>query len=216
MTEAPQATLARDLTILLLDPQRGKYPSDQDPDILYSGALLLDLLGEGRLRISGEGKQATIEVIDSAPVGDPMLDDELKALEMGIGGRKLTGAMGRASMILMVRALASAGWVDTEKTKKLGLVTVTRYHPLPVTGRDALVARVRRVLVGEQVPDRHTGLLATMLGRDQGRWVPREHRSSAPERVQTFVRSAAVTDHERAVISAMASAIVKKSESGRI
>jgi hypothetical protein len=220
MTGSPggtQATVARDLTILLLDPERGKYPSNQHPDILYSGALLLDLLDQGRIRISGEGKQAKIDVIDSAPVGDPMLDDELKALKMGIGGRKLTGAMGRASMIMMVRALATAGWVDIEKTRRLGLITVTHYHPLPVTGRDALVDQVRRVLTGEHVPERRAGLLAAMLGRDQRRWIPKEHRREAPQRVHAFVQSDAVTEDEREVLSAMTSVIVSKNDdSGRI
>jgi hypothetical protein len=217
MTKSPSATTARDLAILLLDPERGRFPTHQHPDILYSGALLLDLLSAGRIRISGTGKQATIEVVDSAPLGDPVLDDELKAQELGLGGRKLTTAIGRSSLILMLRALASEGSVDIEETKKLGLVTVTRYHPLPASGRDDLVAQVRRVLAGEQVPDRRTGLLATMLGRDQRRWVPKEHRKDAPQRVQAFAQSDAVTDDEREVIDAMLTAIMKKNDdSGRI
>jgi len=222
MTEspgAPDATVARDLTLLLLDPEQGRYPTHQHPDLLYSSAVILDLLGVGRIRISGTDKQATVEVVDPAPLGDRILDDELRSWEAGVGGRKLAGAisLGRSSMIRMVRALASAGQVDIEKTRKLGLVPVTRYHPLPASGRDDLAAQVRRVLAGEQTPDRRLGLLAAMLRRDRRRWVPPEHREDAAGRMRAFVQSDALTDDEREVLSAMRTAIMKKSDdSGRI
>jgi hypothetical protein len=218
VTQAPHATLARDLTLLRLDPERGKFPSNQHPNLLYSTAQLLDLTGAGRIQISGEGKHAEVVVVDSTPVGDPILDDGLQALEKGIGlgGRKLPKVLDQSSMIRMVRALADAGMVRVEKTKWLGLVPVTRYHPLPASGRDALERRVRQVLLGELVPDRHVGLLASILRQNPRRWVPKEPESDVSSRVGAFFDGDILTDDDRAVWQAMIDAIVAKNETGTV
>lgn len=211
------STLARDFTILLLDPERGRYPAHRHPDLLYTSATLLDLLGRGGIRIRGEGRAAGIELAGTH-AGDEILDGYLDARAMGITPGRLDRAVrwGACSMIVMVRALAAAGEVRIERTTRLGVFTRTRYYPLPAAGRAELRTRLHDAVRGERALDRQTALLAA-LRYTTGRglyWVAKDERAGVSKRLRDFLRGDQVTDADRAVLESARAAITRHHGSG--
>lgn len=175
-------TLPEDLLLLSIDERSGKI--HQNGNALrfgLCGAVLDELMLEERLRLSRD----RMEVTDSRPTGDELLDRALHRL--AVDGQfqacrkrlgRLIGAMKDLRKGLLVR-LASRGQLRVEEQEVLWLFTKTRY-PVQDHGRVAdLRQAVRMAIRGTTQPDARAAMLAALLaatGLDKRVLEPEERR----------------------------------------
>ena len=155
-------SLAQEVLIASIDPSKGQTPTLISYAI--AAALLVELAQEGRVEVSGTGKKAEVSIRDSAPLGDPDLDSALAALSAQGRSVRVSDAVvcvpGQRDLIGRLKA---EGLLVEESYKKWGMFTKERLEPTPASGRDALVARVRSVLLGESPPDDRLTLLIPLI-----------------------------------------------------
>lgn len=200
-------SLARDALVLALDPGSGKVWNQAR--FTVPAALLVELVVEGRLEVSGSGRKARVSLRDPSPLGDRELDDALVTIGTGVFGQRVTTLVGVVPQSReLLRRLVADGVITEEARRVLGLVTVRRYRPTPAAGRDALVTRVRGALLGESVPDERTALLVSVLVDVHPKvFVPRERLREARRR-SAEIRERACDD-VRAVLSAVLEAATR-------
>jgi len=162
VTPRAASSLARDVVLVATDPETGKVWDDIAP--MVSAALFVELVHEGRLAVTGEGRKVRVTVSDRAPLGDEVLDDVLLSVGTGVFGQRVRTLMsftptGRE----VIGQLVAAGSLVAERQRLLGALPVRRYRVTHAAGRDALVARVRGVLLDGSVPDERTALLVCVL-----------------------------------------------------
>ena len=80
-------SLAHDVVVALIRPDKRKLWHPVDP--VVSAALLVELVQEGRLVVSGTGRKVRVDVRDRAPLGDSELDDALATVIAGLLGTKV-------------------------------------------------------------------------------------------------------------------------------
>ena len=194
-------SLAQDAVVAAIDPDTGKIWNDAS--FAVPGALLVELVREGRLQVSGTGKKARATVRDPAPLGDPELDDALTVVGSGVVGQKVTRLVGAVPKShQLVQRLVAEGVIVEESHRRLGMFTTRRYQPAPAAGRDELVARIRSALLGESVPDERTALLISVLvGVHTKLFVPKRRVGEARRRATEILER--IGDDERAIVSAV-------------
>jgi hypothetical protein len=108
-------TLAEDLAVLLVDSGTGKPLVDRTAfDRVIGGALLLDLVGAGRVTVEGGGAKARVAATGGA-TGNPLLDAAIERL--GTKERRASSAVERLSSKLRAATfdqLVAAGTVVGE------------------------------------------------------------------------------------------------------
>ncbi len=178
-----------DLVLLTTDPGSGKArKGSAAPDAVVGGALLLDLVAAGAVRLEGEGRKARVVVANPAPVSDPLLEQGLARLR----GRKPAKAqsvvtrLARKARQAAYDALTAAGRVRPHEEHVMGVFPVTRHDVLDGAGREALVAQLRDVLLADQPADERTGPLVGLLAAGDllGVVVDRPDRNRAKERAK--------------------------------
>lgn len=204
-------SVARDLVVAALDPEEGKLMPFGRAAV--PGALLLELVRQGRLEVSGEGRRTRVDVTDLTPLGDPELDDALLAVQAGVVGTKVS----RLVELLpgsdrVLEQLVASGEVVEESQQKLGLFTVRRRYPAPAAARDEVVGRLRSVLLGEALPDERTAMLVVVLlsSTNLKHWVGREHVKEADRRAREILEG--LPEHERRLVAAIRAAVVSGNE----
>lgn len=203
------SSLVRDALIVMLDPERGRTGTFDD--LVVAGAVLVELAREGRLAVAGAGRQVRVTVRDATPVGDEDLDEALLSVRSGILGNKVS----RLIHLLppgtteVLGRLVEDGLVVEETRSRLGMFTVHRHYPAPAAGRDELVGSLRRVLLGEAVPDERTALLATILaaGLSLRALVPAGRIDDASRRSEELLER--LGDAERTLVTALAEAVTR-------
>lgn len=209
----PDRSLARDVVVSLLDPEKRKL--GLDVDAVVGGALLAELVVEGRLEVTGTGKSTRVTVRDPTPLGDDELDDALATVGSGLVGTKVTWLLELLPTAdeLLRRLVRDGALVDETRTV-LKVVTLRRHRPTPAAGRDELVARVRSALRGDSVPDGRTALILGLVDAGRmlrtfvsGREIDLAHRNvlAALERLG---------DTERAVVAAVEVKVDRANRSG--
>lgn len=197
-----EPSLARQAVIAAWDPDSSKFWPDLD--FVVAGALLVELEAEGRLEVSGTGKNVQVRLRDSKPFGTPDLDDALLTIGSGVFGQKVT----RVRHFLpedyeIVRRLVVDGVFLEESHRKLGMFPVRRYRPTPSAGHEELVARVRHTLLGESMPDERTALLVSVL--DMGvhfkLFVPKSSVKEADRHAKEILER--LGDSQRVLLSAL-------------
>lgn len=210
-----RALLAYEVTVATFDPERGKFWTGSVASLVYAGALLIDLVREGRIVVTGTGKNSRVEVVDPRPVGNELLDDTLMVLRAGIWGKKVTRNLGLiGSPLELIKRLVDSGAMTVEENRVLGF-TRRRHVTLTDIGYDELGRRLRSVLSGADVPDERTALLVALLraGGCLGRWSPKRPTEEDRARLRTIIGSDLIGAQEEAILSALVLRLARARES---
>ena len=200
-------SVARDLVVAALDPEEGKLMPFGRAAV--PGALLLELVREGRLEVSGDGRKTRVTVRDLTPLGDAELDDALLAVETGVFGNKVSRLVEfLPTSDEVLDRLVAADEVTEESQQKLGMFSVTRRYPAPSARRDEVVGRLRSALLGESVPDERTAMLVVVLlsSTNLKHWVGRQHVKAADCRAREILEG--LPEHEQRLVAAIKAAVV--------
>ena len=163
-------TVAQDLLLVALDPGSGKVrlPSTSS-DVALGGAALTDLVLLGRLELVGEGRKAKVGVRDHAAVDDPDLQAAFERVRQRGPQvpKNVVGRLGKKQRKAVLATLVRAGVLRDREEKVLGFA-VERFELVDVARRDALLGRLRQVLLHGQPADGTTGpLVGLLLATDQ-------------------------------------------------
>lgn len=168
-------TIAEDLLLLLTNDRGGNNLMLADATV--AGALLAELAGREHVALDDRGR---ISLVDSASVGDPLLDEALLRFGDRVGTRP-KAAIQKAGKGLAKQAyeqLARAELVEPVDRRALGLSFGTRFVPMDGGRVAATRAELVDVLSGRREPDLRTGTLISLLRAtgQLGRGLPAESR----------------------------------------
>lgn len=161
--------IAEDLLLLLYDDQTGK-PVTGSPGLDYAlaGAVLIELTLNRKLDITVQGageKPGRLKVLDSAPTGDPILDERL-AYVVNKPGKKPKDQIGHLSKRLrdqLLTRLTDRGVLEADEGRVLGLFPVTRWPAKDARHEAEVRAKLESVLKVGTAPDERTGALIALL-----------------------------------------------------
>jgi len=213
-------TLAEDLALLLVDPETGKPVVDGTAfDRVIGGALLLDLVGAGRVTVGGKGSKARVAATGGA-TGNPLLDAAVERL--GTKERRASSAVERLSSKLRAATfeqLVAAGIVVGEPGRILGLFPTTTWRFTKPEPRASLQSGVAAVLTGKGEPDERQAALVSLLYavKAEHKVVDgprRELRARAKEIAEGEWAGSAVSQAVQAVQATVMAAIVASTAAG--
>lgn len=195
-----EPSLARQALAVAINPANGTVWNGGR--LVAPCALLLELVSEGRLGVSGTGAKARVEIIDPSPLGDEDLDEALVTIGTGIESTKVTSLLGVLPQTKAVlQRMVLAGQLAEDERKRLGLFTVRRYFPTPLSRRDELAGRVRAALTSDSPPDQRTIMLVgSLVGVHPKVCVGRGEVNEAYRRLPEV--RALLGEGERAIVSA--------------
>ena len=153
--------------------------------------------------VAGTGRQVRVSVRDATPVGDEDLDEALLSVRSGIVGNKQHPLLPPGTDEVLGR-LVEEGRQDAVQARDVhGAPQLSG----PAAGRDELVGSLRRVLLGESVPDERSALLATILaaGLNLRALVPAGKVDDASRRSEELLER--LGDAERTLVTALAEAV---------
>ncbi|MFD7919228.1 GPP34 family phosphoprotein [Streptomyces sp. NPDC059740] len=141
MTASPHPTLAEDLLLLGLDPDRSRrLVQARHLSWGVAGAALAELA----LRGAVEERGGRVVVVNPLPVGQPLLDAALAELSVGKkgGDRPKAWVRGHAEWLenLALDGLVGRGVVDVEERRVLGVFPSTRLHVQDPAAHAAVLA----------------------------------------------------------------------------
>ncbi|NXY94069.1 GPP34 family phosphoprotein [Streptomyces sp. BR123] len=156
-------TLAEEIMLLSLDDESGSTKQRQAAGWAVAGGILLELVLAGRVSVAGKH----LELTDTTPTGDHLLDSRTALIETWLHGRKkrrvtewLTKDQAKA-VGAALESLCKRGVVLEEKHKALGVFPIRRYPAADGTVEAELRERLRAVVLGGAEPDTRTaGLIA--------------------------------------------------------
>ena len=158
--------ITEDLALLLTDDATGRTLTDAARgDLALGGALLLDLIGAGLVRITGPGeevKPGRVVVTGVSPSGDAMLDAGVAQL-VGRRPAKPQEVIQRLRKDLrpaVYQRLAARGIVRASEERILGIFPTTRWPAVDSAHEARVRAALLDVLVGGRTP---TPLEATLI-----------------------------------------------------
>jgi len=156
--------IAEDLLLLATDDATGKSEiSTMQLDPALAGAVLMELVVARRLDLHGEGRKAEVVVIDTTPLGDPILDPALQIL-IDKGPLKPVDAIGKLGKGLresLYTGLEKRGILRRERGRVLGMFPTTRWPADDSRGEDELRRQITDVLVAGAEP---TARIAAIVG----------------------------------------------------
>lgn len=158
--------LQQEITLLSLRDDDGKFSGGM---FLYAvgGAMLSELLLQGRLQASTDKKQ-TATVIDESPTGDPILDELLTQIIETKKEYSLQHWVSKAANMTRLKhrlaeQLCDRGILRHDETKIMWLFTQQVYPELDGTYEDAIRARMAKVMFDpSSEPDGHTVVLVAL------------------------------------------------------
>lgn len=158
---------AEDVLLVATDPVKGTSRlSSTIRDAVLGGAILFDLVREGRLTVEGRKKsRLKVVVADSSPLGNPVLDAALERVrnQGRQSPRTTVGRLGKHAQKNAYALLSSRGLVRPRQQKVLGLFPVTHHEVVDPVRRDVLVQSTRAVLLHGQPADDTTGPIIGLL-----------------------------------------------------
>lgn len=151
--------LAEDLLVLLIRESTGEIPRVGTRRVV-GAAVLAELVAAGR--IAADEDPARLTVLDRTPLGDPVLDDALAAIEPGSVTEVVRQVM-RGLLVRLLDRLAARG-VLTPRARRWFPVTSTYiWRVADTTRREQLRAWLAPVLLGQAQPDAWSSALITLL-----------------------------------------------------
>ncbi|MCX5403451.1 GPP34 family phosphoprotein [Streptomyces sp. NBC_00335] len=158
-------TLAEEIMLLSLDDESGSVKQRQSVGWAVAGALLLELVLAERVRVSGK----YLELVDSPPTGEELLDGRIEAIRTWMRGRSkrrvgewLTKDQAKA-VGAAVERLSGRGVVVEERRKALGVFPVRRYPEADGTIERELRERLASAVSKGAEPDERTASLITVI-----------------------------------------------------
>src|SRR5262245_36637605 len=143
--------IAEDLLLLLTDDDSGKVPSAAAVDLGLAGALVADLDLAGRVRSTAGDhplKKDRLEIRDSSPVGDALLDSALSKIASVAGRRpyKAVEALTKGTRRSLYERLAERGLVRQHESKVFGITLRTTWPAAERMHEQLLRARLSTAL----------------------------------------------------------------------
>lgn len=200
-TERAAPSLVHDIVVAMLNPDTGKLVQSS---LVAQAAILLELTHEGRLEVTGTGKDTRSTVRDATSLGNPELDTALRRIQTVANGQRVTRQVAiLQSDLVIAQGMVTQGEFVEETRSRLGLFSVRRLRATPAAGRDEIVARVRSVLLGEAVPDDRTSALVALVnfGLPLKLFVPRQEAKAARRRAEEAIKR--LSDAEQTIFSAV-------------
>ncbi|WP_327256098.1 GOLPH3/VPS74 family protein [Streptomyces sp. NBC_01244] len=158
-------TLAEEITLLSLDDESGSVKQRQSVGWAVAGALLLELVLAERVRVSGK----YLELVDTSPTGEELLDGRTESIRAWMGGRSkrrvtdwLTKDQAKA-IGAAVERLSGRGVVVEERRKALGVFPVRRYPEADGTAERELRERLASAVIDGAEPDERTASLVALI-----------------------------------------------------
>lgn len=162
--------LHHELLLLALHDRKGTMAFGQMINLGLGGAILTELLLEGRARIVTEGarrKKDFVEVVDARPTHDAALDAALAKLS---GAKRRASPSGTVSRIgnvknlrhLVARDLCRRGILRETEQEVLLLFRRRVYPTVDPAPERALIQRVRAALEGTEPPSERTAALVAV------------------------------------------------------
>lgn len=161
--------LTEDLALLLTDDATGRILTDAARvDLALGGALLLDLLGAGLVRLTGPGeeiKPGRVVVAAARPAGDELLDAGLSHLADRRPGKpqEVVQRLRKQLRPAVYARLAARGIVRASEERVLGIFPTTRWPAVDSAHEARVRAALTDVLVGGRTPtELETALIALL------------------------------------------------------
>ncbi|WP_328301737.1 GPP34 family phosphoprotein [Streptomyces sp. NBC_00435] len=158
-------TLAEEITLLSLDDESGSVRQRQSVGWAVAGAILLELVLAERVLVSGK----YLELVDTSPTGEELLDGRIGLMETWMRGRSkrrvtdwLTKDQARA-IGAAVERLSGRGVVVEERRKALGVFPVRRYPEADGSVERALRERLASAVLKGAEPDERTASLIAVI-----------------------------------------------------
>ena len=227
---ARQLRLYEDVMLLALRNDKGTIAGGVMYQQAVGGALLAELIVEGRIRTVTEGR-STYPVVDrSTPVGDPILDECLQKVVASTRRRTLLHWVQKFAGIKQLKHRVAAGLVDqgilrAEAGRVLLIFSRRLYPELDPAAERAIVARLSDAIFSDTATvdtrttvlvalAQHSGLLKANL--DRKRLKARRERIDAiakGDAVGKATRQAIEAVHAAVMVAAIMPAIVASSSS---
>lgn len=158
-------TLAEEITLLSLDDESGAVKQRQSVGWAVAGALLIELVLAKRVRVSGK----YLELVDSPPIGEELLDGRSESIRTWMRGRSkrrvsdwLTKDQAKA-IGAAVERLSERGVVMEERRKALGMFPVRRFPEADGTVERELRERLAAAVLKGAEPDERTASLIAVI-----------------------------------------------------
>lgn len=197
--------------LLSLDDESGSAKQQQAAGWAVSGGILLELVLAGRVSVTGKH----LELADTTPIGDPLLDGRTALLQTWMRGRAkrrvtewLTKDHSKAVAATLER-LCERGVVVEEKHKALGVFPIRRYPETDGAVERELRERLRAVVLHGAEPDTRTaGLIALIHSARLHRLAFPEDPRGVSRRMQEVATGQWAAESVRAAIRDMQAAMV--------
>ncbi|MEU7601402.1 GPP34 family phosphoprotein [Streptomyces sp. NPDC041003] len=209
-------TLAEEIVLLSLDDGSGQARERQSAGWAAAGAILLELVMAERVSVAGK----YLELRDTTPTGEELLDGRIVSMEAWLRGRAsrrvtdwLTREQPKAVGAVLER-LVGRGLVTAEVHKVLGMFPQRRYPETDGTAERALRERLHAVVIDGAEPDGRTAGLIALIhstglhrlafpGRRREAVAPRTAEIAAGQWAADSVRTA-IRDVQAAMVAVTA------------
>lgn len=157
--------IAEDLLLLATDDADGSAEANVQLDPALAGAVLMELVVARRLELLQDGKKPQVVVIDTTPLGDPILDPALQILVDKAPMEPVTaiGRIGRGLRESLYENLQQRGIVRREKTRFWGIIPITRWPAEDSSHEDELRLALNSVLLEGQDPTARVAAVIALL-----------------------------------------------------
>ncbi|MET9855709.1 GPP34 family phosphoprotein [Streptomyces sp. NPDC006450] len=158
-------TLAEEITLLSLDDASGSVKQRQLVGWAVAGGILLELVLAGRVVVTGK----YLELVDTSPTGEELLDGRIEVMQTWMRGRskrRVTDWLMKdqaKAIAAAVERLSGRGVVVEERRKALGVFRVRRYPEADGTIERALRERLASVVLKGTEPDERTASLVALI-----------------------------------------------------
>ena len=163
--------LHEEVLLLALRDKEGTLAPGTMCGVALGGAFLAELLLAGRVRIQESGKQKLIEVVNSQPIGEPILDQCLEMVAKA--SRRANPAMWvrrfmaiKGGLRRATERLCACGILRASTGKVLGIFTRDTYPEVNPEPERRLIARLHRVIFSDSgAVEERTSVLVSLAYR---------------------------------------------------
>ncbi|PBC67516.1 Golgi phosphoprotein 3 GPP34 [Streptomyces sp. TLI_235] len=204
-------TLAEEIMLLSLDDESGTAKGRLMLAWPLGGALVLELSFAGRVAVA----DGLLQVVDTAPLGDELLDGRLAALAAWAEGRRKAKVGDwlmkdqRTSVRAVEESLCRRGLVTEENHRLLGVFPSRRYPEVDGSVEQEVRERLAAaVLRGEEADERTAALVAVLHAAGLHRAAfPGVPRKQVEPRMKELAEGQWVAESIRAAITAVYAAV---------
>jgi Golgi phosphoprotein 3 len=160
--------LHEEIMLLVLRDREGTVEFGADYLHALGGAILAELLLQGRLRVEESGKHKLAQVADAAPVGDDVLDECLEKIATAKKPRRLEDWVARFANTKdlkhrVARALCDRGILKADEDTVLLIFTRKIYPEVDPQPEQAIIERLRLALLTDAAEiDARTAVLLSL------------------------------------------------------